>query len=864
MTTTYIDKLFDIFENINKDDKKEINISKFIGICYENLNEIKKLLEKSKNNLIIDDNDIKIKEIKYNSNNNKLKNLNELFDYDININNINIDNIYIKFVIFIKEIINIIKDDDINNLLILDEKINEEINEEINIIINKNNEEILKKNKEINKKFLYFKYLKDKEDNKVFTKKQNLQILQNNKDEYLQLILDFIKKINEFIEKYSRKYDENINKIIVNIKLDNINKVIPNVDNDFFNKYFNIYFNNFIKKTKKILKDNINENEYLNILFEHFKKSINDFIFTSFKDAIEDLEQKYKSFKEKVFDKENFNDLKILLRYEDLFNTNNGEWINDSKKDNIIKEYKNKYDELLIKLQPEKVEVSKDFTELYNLNEKIKLINEKMKKGEKIQNTEKDFITNFDDIIELIISNNPDNDELLKQAEIVRKAFESIKIKDKDIKAFVKEEENEGRIIRDVVHEKDKDLETLYLEDYLAFFKIPLKILTYGGILFAFIVLFISFLGLLILIYDIIINTIKLFVNSANSTNNLSLDYITKSIIRCNKDNYDNDRFLILTEQKQNLSIFNIGAYTIYLLIIYFITYLILVFYTTQMKLNFVGSIYDIDNKSTYLIMIIILIIYSFIHLIIFKYLFKPYVYIPYKTINEEEIEIDIIIASYIIIKTDENQIIKFNDLFELLYDASKIEELSDYFLTEIKNEDKDGCLEQKIIIYNLYEYLRQYVNFDDDFKYNFKQYCSTEANNKPLYNNGDSITFISMLKNNEVKIISNFHEELNFINKLSDNNIDFYNRINTEVSNKIKNINKKIITHNKTTLPFFITIIYMIIIFLLNFVFIYIIITQINKDKTDAYNKYIKDASNFLDRYIYDQIFQILKKYNK
>ena len=238
------------------------------------------------------------------------------------------------------------------------------------------------------------------------------------------------------------------------------------------------------------------------------------------------------------------------------------------------------------------------------------------------------------------------------------------------------------------------------------------------------------------------------------------------------------------------------------------------------MKLNFVGSIYDIDNKSTYLIMIIILIIYSFIHLIIFKYLFKPYVYIPYKTINEEEIEIDIIIASYIIIKTDENQIIKFNDLFELLYDASKIEELSDYFLTEIKNEDKDGCLEQKIIIYNLYEYLRQYVNFDDDFKYNFKQYCSTEANNKPKYDNGDSITFISMLKNNEVKIISNFHEELNFINKLSDNNIDFYNRINTEVSNKIKNINKKIITHNKTTLPFFITIIYMIIIFILNYLF--------------------------------------------
>ena len=382
---------------------------------------------------------------------------------------------------------------------------------------------------------------------------------------------------------------------------------------------------------------------------------------------------------------------------------------------------------------------------------------------------------------------------------------------------------------------------------------------TYGGILFAFIVLFISFLGLLILIYDIIINTIKLFVNSANSTNNLSLDYIAKSIIRCNKDNYDNDRFYILTEQKQNLSIFNIGAYTVYLLIIYFLLYLILLIYSSLMKYNFVGSINDIDNNFVFLLMIIFLSVYSFIHLLVFKYFFKPYVYIPYKTINDEEIEIDKMIASYIIIKTDTGQIVKFNDFFDLLYDSSKIEELSDYFLKEIKNMNNDGCLEQKIIIYNLYEYLRQYVNFDDNFKYNFKQYCSNDENNKPKYENGSSITFISMLKNDEIKIISNYHEELNFINKLDDN-IEFYNKLNTEVSKKIKNINKKIITHNKTTLPFFITIVYMILIFLLNFFIVYLIIQQIIEDKYDAYHEYIKKASKFINKNIY-QI--ILKKLN-
>jgi len=683
--------------------------------------------------------------------------------------------------------------------------------------------------------------------------------LQTNKDEYLQLILDFIEKINNLITSYSSDYEKKIEEFLQKISVDNIKKVITNFSDNFFIKYLNIYFNNFIKKSKKILKDNINENEYLNILFNHFKKTINDFKIPYFKDVIEDLEKKYSFFKKDVYDKDNFNDLKILLRYEDLFNTNNGEWINDSKKDDKIKEYKNKYDELLLNLQPHNIEVSKEFTELYNYSEKIKLINEKIQKGENLQESERDFITNFDDIIDLIISNNPDNDELREQVEIVKRAFKSIKKGDKKIADVVNDEIKNGRIIRDVVNEKDRDPETLYFENYIKFFKLPLKMFTYGGILFAFIVLFISFLGLLILIYDIIINTITLFVNSANSTNNLSLDYITKDIIKCNKDNYDNDRFLILTEQKQNLSIFNIGAYTVYLLIIYFLLYLILLIYSSLMKYNFVGSINDIDNNFVFLLMIIFLSVYSFIHLLVFKYFFKPYVYIPYKTINDEEIEIDKMIASYIIIKTDTGQIVKFNDFFDLLYDSSKIEELSDYFLKEIKNMNNDGCLEQKIIIYNLYEYLRQYVNFDDNFKYNFKQYCSNDENNKPKYENGSSITFISMLKNDEIKIISNYHEELNFINKLDDN-IEFYNKLNTEVSKKIKEINKKIITHNKTTLPFFITIVYMILIFLLNFFIVYLIIQQIIEDKNDAYHEYIHKASNFINKNIY-QI--ILKKLN-
>jgi len=141
MTIKYIEELFNIFKNINKnDDKKEIYISQFIVKCYENLTNINQLFSKQKTHFEVSNNNIKIKSGEY-GNSNELKNLDELFDYNDYINNILIDNIYIKFVIFIEEIIKIISNNDIKELLNLDENINEKIIG----IIKENDEEILKK-----------------------------------------------------------------------------------------------------------------------------------------------------------------------------------------------------------------------------------------------------------------------------------------------------------------------------------------------------------------------------------------------------------------------------------------------------------------------------------------------------------------------------------------------------------------------------------------------------------------------------------------------------------------------------------------------------------------------------------------------
>jgi|694.fasta_scaffold04323_26 hypothetical protein len=845
ITTDYIKKLFDLYKKIKENNDDEISIQEIINLCHFNNNDLEKRFKKDDKLFVIDNNDIKINRVEYKESDHGLDILFNKKTFEFN-PTIPIINLHINFVLFIKEIFDLNNDakvEDFKNKTFIEVNIEDLLLETNKKILEKNIRLYNGKDKPPNTKV---KKIGDFLPEDKLTKLQNLETLKINKDDiaYKKIIDDFILNINKRIQSVNKEIEDLLNKI------DNYKNI--KIDNNIIIKYFNQFINHFNKSFKKILNEKISDNIYIKFLFDNFKKSINDFKFPPLKEVIFDS-SKYENFKTMFMNKqvENLNekDIKALLQYEDLFNTNNGEWINDSKVDENIKLYKDKYDDLLAENEPNKIEVKKDNELLYNYSEKIKLIKEKLDNKEKIQQTEYDFIDQFDNLIEKIESENPDD---IKQIELVKKAFEKSKINEK-----IKQEKEDKRILKDKIDEKDKDPETIYFEDYLTFFKFPLKIFTYGGIFFAFIILFLSFLSLVILIYDVIKNIITLFVNSANSTNNLSIDYISKSIINCSKDNYKDDRFYILTVQKQNLTIFNLGAYTLYLLILYLITYFVLIFYSNTMKYVFVGSVYDIDNNFVYLFIILFLIAYSFIHLLIFKFVFKPYVYIPYKTIDEEEIKIDKMIANFIIVKTETGQIIKFNDFFELLYDASKIDELSNYFLREIKNEDSEGCLEQKLIIYNLYEYLRQYVYFDEDFKYNFKLYCSTDEENKPLYDNGERVTFISMLKKDEIKIISNFHEELNFINNLEDNNIEFYNKLNIEVSNKIKEINTIIITHNKTSLPFFITIIYIVIIFLFNFIFIYLIIKQIQNDKTEAFHKYIIYVAEFLDTNIYKNILK-------
>lgn len=830
-------KLYEIYKNIiNEKDilKKKAYISNFIA---EFINSKEAIIKKLSNNNENPLNEEIIEKLKDNND------IDKFFDFEIN-ETLNFDNEKYKFVKLVNDIYKIINKDYFDKFIRKDKTSLTEINRKIDKYISNTIQNIKKKIQEISGK-------------KEITDIQYQKIFNENREAFKEEINYLIDSLKKEIANDVKEYDDTLNEFVN--KNNPFKTFMDNFDLKSIDKYLNSFYNKFVKNLKLSLKEKLYKDNDIKRLLEFFNKTDDDIFIPELKEYDEDFITKYENVeKELKKDKPN---LKI---FEGLFNTKYGDWIIDVKSYPVVKKLKELYDKNVLEQKPEQFQVKPEFKQLSNFIEKIKDIKRKLDKKEKLQETEITFIENFDDYIKVIESNPQfsSNEEFQSQIKNVKDFIKNLTIGSKSIKEKVKEEIKDKRVIKDEIKKKDED--SIYLDDYIQLFKIAIKFFAYGGIIFVLIILFISFIGIIILLYDLIINIITIFVNLTNSTKNNSIDYMTKSIIRCSKDNYSNDRFLILTEQKQNLTIFNLGAYTIYLLIIYFIVFFILMFYANRMKYKFVGTIYDIDPNFIYLFMIGILLIYSVIHLFLFKMIFKPFVYIPYHTIQKEETGIDEIIAKMILIKNDDNKNLRNDDFFKLLYDASKIEELSDMFLEEIKSKDVAKCLKQKIIIYNLYEYLRQYIDFDEQFQKNFKIYCIRDADNKPKYENGNTITFISMLNNNEVKIITNFHEELPFFNKLDDEYLEFYNQLNKDITENLRDINKKIITHNKTTLPFFLTILYICLIFLLNFVIVYIIIQIILKDKTDAYHKYIVYAINFLNEYIYEPLLSVIKKKNE
>lgn len=425
-------------------------------------------------------------------------------------------------------------------------------------------------------------------------------------------------------------------------------------------------------------------------------------------------------------------------------------------------------------------------------------------------------------------------------------------------KKIVKKNEN-----NDSKQPVKKDKETVYFNDYIPVFKLSLQYLTYLSIVMVLFILLLSIVAFLKLIYDIIANIIYLFINTTTANKAFSLDFLSMSIIKCTKDNFDQDRFFILTGGKQNITLFNIGVYIIYLLLIYVFLYFVLLLLAKMNDKIFEGNINEIDNSGLFLILIGIILLYSGIYLMIYKFIFKIFVYNSYYSINNEHTNIDRIISNYILIKDNSGNILIDENFFIILFDPSRIDEINEIFKQEIITKNKNNCLEQKIVIYNIYNYLREYIIFDDKMKEDFKNYCTSEAEDKPVNENGMKITFISLLNNNEIKMIKKYNEDLPYFNDIPDANLEYFNEHNKRINYIMKDINSNILIKNSTSIPFFFTIIYIISILLLSILVVYIItVTVLSADLTKvSFNKYIYLGLEWINKNIFLRIINYMFK---
>ena len=370
------------------------------------------------------------------------------------------------------------------------------------------------------------------------------------------------------------------------------------------------------------------------------------------------------------------------------------------------------------------------------------------------------------------------------------------------------------------------------------------------------VVLLISIYNFFNLIIRIITSIIYLFYNKTVINNN-TLSYSTQGIINCTKDNYTDDIFNVLNEQLTALSVFNTNIYIIYVLLAYIIIYILHFVYASMFpKTHYLhGDIKDIDPRFTLLTIIGLIFMCSFIHLLIYKFLFKSICVSKFKELASSETNIDNLIKNEI---TKKNKI-EIETFYKLLEDISNRNEV-DTFLNNMVLELQDAensDLGKYLLIYDVYIYFEEYIYMDDINKILIKKYFDEIIKGENRLTN----TFIAFLDTNERRLIKPYHEELPFYNQIPNQKLEYFKIINENIGDILKNINKSIIKYSGTFYPFLFTSIYIILIFIYNLMCIYVIFAFIadTKEENIFFDAIYKLADKIL--YYYKMIYNIINR---
>ena len=357
--------------------------------------------------------------------------------------------------------------------------------------------------------------------------------------------------------------------------------------------------------------------------------------------------------------------------------------------------------------------------------------------------------------------------------------------------------------------------------------KLLIIILTVICIVLLLLVLIISFINTINLGIKLISNIVALFYNTV-VTNNQTISYTAKEILKCSKTNYKYDIFNILNEQATSLSVFNTSVYIIYILLFYIIIYILVIIFVNIYQYTHVlnGELRDIDPKFQLFTIIGVIFGSSLIHLLIFKFIFKNLTLNNFKVIQNYEVNIDNIIYNNI------NPINKEydNDFYDLLTDSTKRAEIDNMFSKMVEDINQPSTnISKYLLIYDIYMYFDEYVYMNDIIKNDLNEYLF-----KSVSENKSDRTLISFLDANERKLIKVYHEELPFYKQIPTDKLEAFQKANEKVSLIIGNVNKSIIKYTGTFYPFLFCCIYIIGIFLFNLFVTYIVMDFILTTEPD------------------------------
>jgi hypothetical protein len=319
--------------------------------------------------------------------------------------------------------------------------------------------------------------------------------------------------------------------------------------------------------------------------------------------------------------------------------------------------------------------------------DEFKQIVKKISKGNPINIIEKNVYDNINTEIDAIYVDlktaQPTND-FSKDIEAIKKYIASIKskidINDEDVMNTKK----------NIVNFKDVAHYCGLLINFLA----TICILIYV------IVLLISFFNVINLLIKIIVNIISIFYNSV-ITNNQTISYEAKNMIKSTKNNYKYDIFNILNEQFTSLAVFNTVIYIIYILLGFVIIYILLIIYVNVYRYTNVlnGDLKDMDPKYQLITVLIIIFAASFIHLLIYKFFFRKMTLNKYKEIDNYEVNVDNMIEKNL---KPINKIFD-EDFFDLLADSSKKSEVNNILANKVSEiDDPSSNIGKYLFMYDL------------------------------------------------------------------------------------------------------------------------------------------------------------------